>query len=85
MRNAGGYACSFDVLGVRHEADTFTCAHCNKIVIVKSGCNPDDLGGICYICTKMVCPICVDAGICDPLEEKLKRAEASHHARRSYG
>jgi hypothetical protein len=84
MRSPGGYAFSFDVGGVRQEADTFTCYHCNTIVIVKPKCDPYDLGGMCRLCEKMICPKCVDIGSCDPLEEKLKRAETAYHARRSY-
>lgn len=85
MRNPGGYAYSFDVGGIRQEADSFTCFHCNKIVIVKPKCDPYDLGGMCRLCEKMICQICVKIGKCDPLEEKLIRMEAAYHARRSYG
>jgi hypothetical protein len=33
----------------------------------------------------MICPDCVGAMRCDPLERKLERAEAAYEARRSYG
>lgn len=85
MRNAGGYAYSFDVGGIRQEVDTFTCFHCNRIVIVKPKCDPADLGGMCRLCEKMICPACVDLGKCDPMEKKLERAEAKDRALRSYG
>ncbi len=85
MFRPGGYAFTFDAGGIRQEADTFTCFHCNKVVVVKPKCDSYDLGGMCRICEKMICPDCVDKGICDPLEEKLKRAEAAYHAQRSYG
>lgn len=85
MRRAGGYAYTFDVGGIRQEADSFTCAHCNRIVIVKPKCDPMDLGGMCRICDKMICPTCVDLGKCDPLEKKLEREEAKYRALRSYG
>jgi len=85
MRNAGGYAFSFDVGGIRQEADTFTCFHCNKIVIVKPMCDPCELGGMCRLCEKMICPACVDLGKCDPVEKKLEREEAKYRALRSYG
>ncbi len=81
----GGYAFSFDVDGVRQEADTFTCAHCNRIVVVKPKCSPDDLGGMCRLCMKMTCPACVARGSCDPFEKKLARQEAVYRARLSYG
>lgn len=85
MRKAGGYFFSFDVGGIRQESDTFTCYHCGKVVIVKPKCDPYELGGMCRLCEKMICPNCVDVGRCDPLEKKLERAEASERALRSYG
>ena len=85
MRRPGGYAYTFDVSGNRQEADTFTCYHCNRIVVVKPKCDPYDLGGMCRLCEKMICPACVDLGKCDPMEKKLERAESAYHARRSYG
>lgn len=84
MRNPGGYCFSFDPSGIRQESDTFTCFHCNKVVIVKPKCDPDDLGGVCRICMKMVCPECVDKG-CSPFEKKLEAMEARGVALRSYG
>lgn len=85
MRKAGGYAISVDINGGTQETDTFTCGHCNRIVFVAAKCNPDDLGGHCRVCMTMICPACVATAKCDPMEEKLKRAEASYDARRSYG
>lgn len=85
MRNAGGYAFCFDVGGVHAEVDTFTCFHCSRVVFVKPKCDPCDLGGLCRVCDKMICPACVDLGRCDPLEKKLEREEAKYQALRSYG
>lgn len=85
MRNPGGYFFSFDADGTRQESDTFTCFHCNHVVIVKAMCDPTDLGGMCRLCRKMICPKCVDLGACDPFERKLRREEAAYEARRSYG
>lgn len=84
MRKPGGYAFIFDPDGIRQEADTFTCAHCNSVVHVKPKCNPDDLGGMCRLCMKMVCPKCVDLG-CSPFEKKLEIMEKRDQALRSYG
>lgn len=83
MRNSGGYEIYTYGNGRVEEHDTFTCAHCNKVVRVRPKCDPADLGGFCGCCAKLVCPSCVGKG-CDPLERKLERAEASYHARRSY-
>lgn len=83
MRNPGGYAVITDPNG-RTEIDTFTCKHCNRIKHVMPKQRPEDIGGICYGCMGMVCERCVGKG-CDTIEKKLERAEASYHARRSYG
>lgn len=84
MRNPGGYAVLTDGEGVI-EFDTLSCAHCQRIAHLKAKQRPEDVGGLCYGCMKPICPKCVDTGVCDPIEEKLKREEASYHARRSYG
>jgi hypothetical protein len=83
MRNPGGYATWTGPDGMR-EADTFTCAHCNKIVHVKPLAPADELGGFCRNCMKAVCPACTDKG-CTPFERRLEDWEAAYHARRSYG
>lgn len=83
MLKPGGYAFSFDERGVRQECDTFTCAHCNRVVHVYPHCKPDDLGGQCRLCDKPVCPKCVDLG-CTPFEKKLEQVEARDRALRSY-
>lgn len=67
--------------GADKECDTFTCAHCCKVVFVQPKCDPADLGGLCPICSShnkpsYICPACVTKGVCDPHEEKLRRAEA---------
>lgn len=84
MRNAGGYLLVSGPEGAK-EADTFTCGHCNGVVVVKPMCDPADAGGACRICDSHICKSCAARGVCDPLEEKLKRIEASAEARRSYG
>ena len=66
------------------EIDTFSCFHCGRITHVMPKCDPAELGGFCKQCMKHICRFCYAKGNCDPLEEKLMRAEASHHARRSY-
>lgn len=85
MRSPGGILICTSVDGAAVEHDTFTCAHCGAIVRVEHRASPEDMGGRCGVCDKLICPRCVKLGRCDPLEEKLKRAESSYEARRSYG
>lgn len=67
------------------EFDTFTCGHCSRVQHVRARENPEDTGGLCKQCMKLICPRCVNSGKCDPLEKKLERAEARDIALRSYG
>lgn len=79
VRGLSGYATLTDPAfkgGHAKEADTFTCAHCNKIVHITYMHPVDDLGGRCTICDGMICSKCVATGKCEPFEEKLKRMEA---------
>jgi hypothetical protein len=99
MRRAGGYATitspeptrvNFDRLRCEiigegfHEVDTYTCEHCNRIVHVKPGAIPEELGSMCRNCMKMVCPLCAPRG-CIPWLKQLEIAERRGLALRSYG
>ena len=84
MRKPQGYAILFDEGGIHKEADSFSCGHCNAITLVKPMMDPADMGGLCKVCMRFVCPRCV-GNACDVIEKKLERWEASYHARRSYG
>lgn len=55
------------------EVETFTCAHCLRIIEIEKGA---DIGKMCGPCHAMICPGCVKRGICDPFEKALERAEA---------
>ena len=80
MRRMGGILETTNEFGT-HSIDTFTCKHCSKIVQIPPYCDPASLGGRCTVCDGLICPNCVGKG-CDPLEEKLKRAEAAYHFQR---
>ena len=99
MRNPGGYAVivspepatvNFDRLRCErisegtHEADVYSCVHCNRIVHVKPGAIPEELGSMCRNCMKMVCPACAP-GPCIPWLKKLEISERRDQALRSYG
>ncbi len=85
MRKPQGYATIVDPDAPTVEMDTFTCAHCNCVKHVKPRERPEDTGGLCKQCMKLICAQCVERGHCDPFEEKLRREEARYHALRSYG
>jgi hypothetical protein len=84
MRKEQGYAIITNADGTVEEHSTSTCGHCNRITHLKVGQRAEDIGGLCYVCWRVVCPECVGKG-CDVIEKKLERMEASYHARRSYG
>jgi hypothetical protein len=69
------------------EADTFTCQHCCKIVIVRPFCSPSDIefGGQCKGCMGLICLTCYNKPGCDHIEKKLERAESSARFRASMG
>lgn len=68
-----------------NEYDTFSCGHCNAIRHVRAKERPEDTGGLCKQCMKLICPHCLNTGRCDPLEKKLEMAERRDMALRSYG
>lgn len=74
MRNAGGYVLVTSPDSRRVEADTFTCIHCNRVVIVPVKASASDMGGWCALCAKPVCKNCAGKA-CEPFEIKLKRME----------
>lgn len=84
MRNPGGWACVSSPDGTR-DYNTFTCGHCNLIVIVRSKQDPANLGGLCKACMALICPRCVAKGTCTPFEKQLEAWEAKEIALRSYG
>jgi hypothetical protein len=99
MRNPGGYAVitapeptrvNFDRLRCETvgegttEVDIYGCVHCSRLVHVKPGAIPEQLGSVCRHCMKMVCPTCAP-GPCVPWLKKLDIAEARDRALRSYG
>jgi hypothetical protein len=84
MRRAGGELTITSPNGVEIR-DTFTCFHCNRVVIVPLKADPVAIGGMCYQCMKLVCPGCVALGTCTPFEKKLDAMERRADALRSYG
>lgn len=54
--------------------DTCTCAHCNAVFHISAGMRPEDLGGMCSQCWKIICPRCLDKP-CIPWEKQLEEME----------
>ena len=85
MLRPQGYAVFTDKeTGKKTEYDTVTCRHCQRMFHVGPKQRPEDVGGLCFVCMGLICKECVGKG-CDEIQRKLDRAEASYHARRSYG
>jgi hypothetical protein len=74
MLRAGGYARIDDPDGSTIECDTFTCAHCNRIVHVKPKQRPEDVGGLCKQCMGLICPHCVGRA-CVPFLKRIDMME----------
>ena len=73
MRRPGGYAVVTDGFK-KWEYDSFTCAHCQHVQFVRAYEKPEDLGGFCKDCMKLICKHCL-AKPCIPFEKLLERWE----------
>jgi len=82
MRNPGGQATWTEPDGSSASLDTFTCSHCNAIVIVRPSVPLEDLGGFCRLCMKNVCGPCADKGVCRPFLKRIEREEEAEYRRR---
>jgi len=68
--------------------DTVTCAHCHKIcerkhVPFKRGIHiddPDDIGGVCGGCGRLICYECAGKRECTPIEKRLDIYERKMNA-----
>ena len=90
MRNPGGYRTITEADGtVSSETDTFTCKHCNGIVVVPTGAAPATVGAFCCSCGGHVCHPCeakMNATLeCAPFERWLDMKERSGRFRRLVG
>lgn len=65
------------------ERDTFTCCHCNSVVIVEPKQAAADAGGWCLCCNKPICPRCADIPTCAPFLRQIEQAERKDRMRRS--
>ncbi len=63
------------VVSDEKEADTFSCGHCQRVVVVKPMQDPADVGGLCKCCMTLICPQCYGLGACTPIEKKIEQQE----------
>lgn len=98
MRKPGGYAVivspdaqrvNFDHLRCEeigaglYETDTFTCAHCPRVVHVPSKRTRED-EYFCRNCMARICPPCADHP-CIPFMKKIEAEEEKDRILRMYG
>lgn len=79
MRQAQGYTIITGPDPGTGEADTFTCAHCQRVRTVKAMAPANEMPHVCHLCgdksrPSFICEHCIGKS-CDPFEEKLKRME----------
>lgn len=75
MRRPGGYGIVTGPEGITDEHDTYTCCHCNRVVVVRPGSGKER--GFCFLCHA---PHCGRGGCwkCVPFERKLEAYERRH-------
>ena len=80
MRNPGGYLHVFTPETTTEEHDTFTCHHCNAVVVCDAPPAPPK-GGFCLQCMSKICDKCearpwaAENGKCVPFEKRLEQIE----------
>jgi hypothetical protein len=66
------------------EHESYTCGHCNRIVVVPHKERPENMGDICHGCMHLICADCVGRG-CRPIEKWCEQEEARGRFRRELG
>jgi hypothetical protein len=61
---------------------TFTCSHCNNVVIIRAGATATEMGGWCGMCSKPICAACTNNPACVPFERRCDAIEARDRLRR---
>ena len=69
------------------EADTYTCAHCNSIIVLhdRNGARLNGVAVHCYQCDSLMCVRCAEQMRCTPFEKKLEAIEARDRLRAAAG
>lgn len=67
------------------EIKTFTCCHCNGIVMVEHKAGAAGSGGFCGQCWAPTCFACGKIGRCTPFERRLEKIEGRARLLKSMG
>jgi hypothetical protein len=86
-RRAGGYVVITDPDKPTVERDSICCYHCQRHVLIPPGPPPagEELYGVCWSCSKFICPPCAKKRTCTPWEKQMERMEARDRLRRAVG
>ena len=82
MRTPGGYLMVVQPDTPLIERDTFTCCHCNRVVIVKPGSGMQR--GWCFMCGKPHCGSKRCSAGCLPFERRLEAWENRNQLRQLF-
>jgi hypothetical protein len=87
MNRAKGYSQIIVPGEATEEIETFTCAHCNRIVrmqkdvtlqglamAIRQGKEKRDIRR-CHSCDALICPTCIGVPQCQPFEKQLRAYE----------
>jgi hypothetical protein len=81
----GGYAVISTPEGGLREFSSFTCAHCQRIVLLQARASAAESGGWCGVEGKPICGPCASDGTCRPWEKQFEKIEARDRFLRSAG
>ena len=74
MLRPQGYSLLVDPETGTVENDTMTCAHCQKVTLLKAMVRPDEQGGFCRKCMALVCKDCAGKE-CKPIMIQIEEWE----------
>lgn len=69
-QQAGGLLITDLDTGKQTARDTYTCRHCNRIVIVQPMQRPEDIGRRCGGCDGLLCVACSARDGCSHIEKR---------------
>jgi hypothetical protein len=82
-RREGGLAEWTSPEGATRRLKTFTCKHCNNVVVIPERATAAECGGWCGMCAHPICQACSDVPECVPFERRCEQIEARERFRQS--